>query len=148
MIYLATDHNGVEKMNFVKEWLTKNGYEYVSCGADTYDKADSYVDYIKKANELVKQEGNLGIYMCGTGLGASIAANRCKGIRAVLCNMPESAYLGRFHNNANVLVVSGGYKGYPKLSKHKLVKILKTFLTTPFEGDRHIQRIKDLDEMY
>ena len=71
-----------------------------------------------------------------------------EGIRAVLCNMPESAYLGRFHNNANVLVVSGGYKGYPKLSKHKLVKILKTFLTTPFEGDRHIQRIKDLDEMY
>lgn len=148
MIYLATDHNGVEKMKFIKNWLTKNGYEFVSVGADEFDKTDSYVDYVKKANQFVVKDGNLGIYMCGTGVGASIAANRCKGVRAVLCNMPETAYLSRFHNNANVLVLSGGYKGYPTLSNAKLVKILKTFLETEFEGGRHIERIKDLDEMY
>ena len=148
MIYLANDHNGVEKMKFVADWLTKHGYEFKWVGATTYEKSDSYVTYIKEANELVKQEGNLGIYMCGTGVGASIAANRCKGVRAVLCNMPKTAYFGRFHNNANVLVLSGGYKGYPKMCKCKLNKILKTFLTTQFEGDRHIERINDLDNMY
>ena len=148
MIYLACDHNGVEKMKFVKNWLTKNGYEFVSVGADEYVKTDSYVYYVKKANEEVKKEGNLGIYMCGTGVGASIAANRAKGVRAVLCNMPKTAYFSRMHNNANVLVLSGGYKGYPKMCNLKLAKILKTFLTTPFEGDRHVQRVKDLDEMY
>ena len=62
--------------------------------------------------------------------------------------MPKTAYFGRFHNNANVLVLSGGYKGYPKMCKCKLNKILKTFLTTQFEGDRHIERINDLDNMY
>lgn len=148
MIYLACDHNGVEKMKFVKDWLTSNGYEFVSVGADEYVKTDSYVDYVKLANAEVCKDGNMGVYMCGTGVGASIAANRCKGIRAVLCNMPKTAYFSRLHNNANVLVLSGGYKGYPKMSNYKLAKILKTFFQTEFEGDRHIQRVKDLDEMY
>ena len=148
MIYLANDHNGVEKMKYIAKWLKDNGYEFEWVGATEYEKTDSYVTYIKQANELVKKEGNLGIYLCGTGVGASIAANRCVGIRAVLCNMPKTAYFGRFHNNANVLVLSGGYKGYPKMCKCKLNKILKTFLTTQFEGDRHIERINDLDKMY
>lgn len=148
MIYLANDHNGVETMKFVADWLKKNNYNFEWIGATTFDKSDSYVHYVKKANQVVKQNGNLGIYMCGTGVGASIAANRCKGIRAVLCNMPQTAYFSRFHNNANVLVLSGGYAGYPKLSKRKIVKILQTFLTTNFEGGRHEERVKDLDEMY
>lgn len=148
MIYLACDHNGVEKMKFVKEWLTKNGYEYVSVGADEYVKTDSYVDYVKLANKEVKKEGNMGVYMCGTGVGACIAANRCKGVRAVLCSMPDTAHFSRRHNNANVLVLSGGYKGYPKMCKFKMARILKAFFKTEFEGDRHIQRVKDLDEMY
>lgn len=148
MIYLANDHNGVEKMKYIASWLTKHGYEFKWVGATEYDKTDSYVTYIKQANELVKAENNFGIYLCGTGVGASIAANRCKGIRAVLCNMPKTAYFGRFHNNANVLVLSGGYKGYPKMCNLKLNKILKTFFTTQFEGDRHIERINDLDNMY
>lgn len=148
MIYLANDHNGVEKMKYIASWLTKHGYEFKWVGATEYDKTDSYVTYIKQANELVKAENNFGIYLCGTGVGASIAANRCKGIRAVLCNMSKTAYFGRFHNNANVLVLSGGYKGYPKMCNLKLNKILKTFLTTQFEGDRHIERINDLDNMY
>ena len=148
MIYLANDHNGVEKMKYIASWLTKHGYEFKWVGATEYDKTDSYVTYIKQANELVKAENSFGIYLCGTGVGASIAANRCKGIRAVLCNMPKTAYFGRFHNNANVLVLSGGYKGYPKMCNLKLNKILKTFLTTQFEGDRHIERINDLDNMY
>lgn len=148
MIYLATDHNGVKKMEYVKKWLTKNGYEFVMVGALEYDKTDSYVPYVKQANEYVKKEGNFGIYMCGTGLGSSIAANRCKGIRAVLCNIPEAAYLGRFHNNANVLVLSGGVEGYPNLSVKTLNAILKTFFETGFEGGRHIKRVEALDNMY
>lgn len=150
MIYLANDHNGVETMKYVVEWLTKHELDYVWIGAETFDKSDSYVTYIKKANELVKKEGNMGVYMCGTGLGASIAANRLKGIRAALCYSPEMAYYARFHNNSNVLVLSGGYNGKPKVkvTKRNLNKILKMFFTTQFEGERHIKRIKDLDEMY
>lgn len=148
MIYLANDHNGVEKMKYIASWLKKHGYQFEWVGATEFDKTDSYVTYIKQANELVKKENNIGIYLCGTGVGASIAANRCKGIRAVLCNMPKTAYFGRFHNNANVLVLSGGYKGYPKMCKCKLNKILNTFLNTGFEGDRHIERITELDSMY
>ena len=55
MIYLACDHNGVEKMKYVKKWLTENGFEWESVGADVYDKTDNYVTYVLKANELVKK---------------------------------------------------------------------------------------------
>ena len=148
MIYLASDHNGVEKMKYVKKWLTENGFEWESVGADVYDKTDNYVTYVLKANELVKKEGNFGIYMCGTGIGVSMAANRTKGIRAVLCNMEETAYFSRLHNNANVICFSAGYEGYPRFCKQKMMRCIKTFITTKFEGGRHIARVVDLDEKF
>ena len=148
MIYLACDHNGVEKMNIVKQWLTKNGFEWESVGADTYDKSDNYVTYVLKANALIPTGENFGIYMCGTGVGVSMAANRTKGVRAVLCNMEKTAYFSRVHNNANVICFSAGYKGYPKMSMRKMLKCINTFLTTKFEGGRHEPRVKDLDEKF
>lgn len=147
MIYLVFDHRGINRINVVKQWLTKNNYEWTSVGPETYDALDNYVTFVEKANRLVKNPGNFGIYMCGTGVGVSIAANRAKGVRAVLCNMPKTAYFSRVHNNANVICLSAGYKGYPKLTNNKMLKCIHTFLTTEFEGGRHTERVNDLDNM-
>lgn len=148
MIYLANDHNGVERMKFVKKWLTENGYEWESVGADTFIKTDSYVDYVKKANQkILEDKNNRGIYLCGTGIGVQMAGNRTKGIRAFFCNNKQTAYFARLHEDANVICFGVGYKGYPKFSNKKLVECLKMFFNTQFEGDRHIDRIKSLDEI-
>lgn len=142
MIVLSTDHRGFALMQKIKAYLEKKGLEYVSVGADSYDGADSYATYTLKANELVvKDPSNVGIYLCGTGLGTAIGANRNKYIRAVLCNHVKYALFGRKHNNANVLVMPANY-----ISFRKAKKIIDIFLNTEFEGGRHIARLDAISQ--
>ena len=142
MIYLSTDHRGYKLMQKIKKYLEQKGLQYVSVGANSYDKDDSYATYTLKANELVAQdENNRGIYLCGTGLGTAMGANRNKRIRAVLCPNKKYAYFGRLHNNANVLVMPANYT-----SIRKAKKIIDVFLSTPFEGGRHVQRLEDISK--
>ena len=142
MVILSTDHRGYALMQKIKQYLEKMNIAYVCVGANEYDEADSYATYTLKANELVAEsEDNIGIYLCGTGLGTAIGANRHKKIRAVLCPNTQYAYYGRRHNNANVLVMSANYTSFGKAKK-----IIQTFLNTEFEGGRHIARLEEISK--
>ena len=91
---------------------------------------------------MLENSNNVGIYICGTGIGMSIAANKNPKIRAALCSNTTYAALARKHNDANVLVLAGRF-----LNKQKAIRIIKVFLTTNFEGGRHTRRVKKLKEV-
>lgn len=142
MIYLACDHAGYDLMQKIIAYLKKENIDFENIGALTYDAKDNYVYHTLKANKKVSlSQDNVGIYICGTGIGTSIAANRNKKIRAALCHNAQFARLARFHNNANVLVLPGRF-----MSIVTAKKVITTFLQTPFEGGRHIERVKLLEE--
>lgn len=142
MIYLACDHAGYHLMQEIIAFLTKENIEFENIGALSYDALDNYVYHTLSANKkVILQENNFGIYICGTGIGTSIAANRNKKIRAALCHNVEFARLARLHNNANVLVLPGRFM---KINTAK--KVIKTFLNTNFEGGRHEERVNMLEE--
>ena len=141
MIILACDHAGFELKEQIKDFFNKENITTIDVGCYSLDSCD-YPDYAKAGNaKVVESANNVGIYICGTGLGMCMAANRNPKIRAALCDNINYASLARRHNNANVLVLSGRY-----LSKTKAIRIIKVFLTTAFEGGRHARRIKKLKE--
>ena len=139
MIILACDHAGYKLKEQIKDFFNKENITTIDVGAYSNDSVD-YPDYAKLGNQKVLESpNNMGIYVCGSGIGMSIAANRNAGIRAALCNTTKFAELARRHNDANVLVLSGRYT-----SRVKAIAIIKTFLTTKFDGGRHIKRVKKL----
>ena len=141
MIALGCDHGGYELMQEVIAYLEKNGLEYKNFGCNSTEAVD-YPIYAKKvAKAILSGECEKGILICGTGIGISIAANRFKGIRAALCSDCFSAEATRQHNDANILAMGGRVVG-PGLA----VKIVDTFLNTPFSNDeRHIRRISQME---
>ncbi|MBQ3392143.1 MAG: ribose 5-phosphate isomerase B [Lachnospiraceae bacterium] len=137
MIALGCDHGGYGLMQEVIGHLEKRGLEY--CNYGTYsNEAVDYADYAKRvADAVAKGEADRGILICGTGIGISIAANKVHGIRAALCGDCFSAQATREHNDANILAMGARVLG-PGLA----LKIVDTFLDTPFSGDeRHVRRI-------
>ena len=142
MIILACDHAGYELKEGIKEFFNKENITTIDVGTYSKDSVD-YPDFAKAANEKVLQNSNnVGIYICGTGLGMCMAANRNPKIRAALCESTTFASYARRHNDANVLVLAGRY-----INKTKAIRIIKVFLTTNFEGGRHAKRIKKLKEI-
>ena len=142
MIALGCDHGGYALMQEVIAWLEKNNYEYKNYG--TYSEASvDYPEYGKKvAHAVADGECEFGILICGTGIGISITANKVKGVRAALCTDCFCAQATREHNNANILAMGGRVVG-PGLA----LKIVETFLTTPFSNDeRHIRRINMIED--
>ena len=142
MLALGCDHGGFELMQEVKAHLEKRGLEYKDFGCYSNDSVD-YPEYGKKvAHSVADGECELGILICGTGIGISIAANKVKGIRAALCADCFSAAATREHNNANILAMGARTTG-PGLA----LKIVDTFLDTPFSNDeRHIRRINMIED--
>ena len=142
MIALGCDHGGFELMQEVKAHLEKRGFEFKDFGCYSTDSVD-YPEYAKKvAHAVADGECELGILICGTGIGISIAANKVKGIRAALCADCFSAQATKEHNNANILAMGARTTG-PGLA----LKIVDTFLDTPFSNDeRHIRRIDMIEE--
>ncbi len=137
MIILASDHGGYELKEYLKQYFTKHKIEYIDTGALEYDANDSYPEIAQNAVKYVrKDENNRGIFICGSGVGISMVANRHKGIRAVLAYTPQIAEMARRHNDANVLTLGGRY-----ITKAMALKVIKTFLNTPFDGGRHQARI-------
>ena len=132
MIALGCVHGGYELKLEIKKYLDEKGIEYKDYGCDSLESVD-YPVYAKKvAHAIVDGECEKGILICGTGIGISITANKIKGIRA------EAT---RLHNDANVLALGGRVVG-PGLA----VKIVDTFLNTPFSNDeRHIRRINQME---
>ncbi len=140
MIFLASDHAGYTTKDLVSKYLTKKEQKFADLGTNSTDSVD-YVDYAKKlVQKMYKKEGSIGILICGSGIGMSIAANRFKGIRAALCRGKRDALMARKHNNANVLVLGS------RTCMCKIKKIIDIFLATEFDGGRHQRRIEKLDE--
>ena len=134
-IYIASDHAGFD----LKTKLLKNFPKINDLGTKT-DQSVDYPDFAHKlTTEIIKNDGSLGILICGTGVGMSIAANRSKGIRAGLVNSGEVARLIRQHNDANVLVIPGRF-----MEAEEAINCVKMFIETQFEAGRHKQRIEKI----
>ncbi|WP_281532071.1 ribose 5-phosphate isomerase B [Anaerocolumna aminovalerica] len=142
MIAIGSDHGGFELKQEVIKHLQERNIEYKDCGTYTKDSCDYPVFAKKVAEAVVNKECELGILICGTGIGISIAANKVKGIRAALCHDCFSAQATKEHNNANVLAM-----GARVIGSGLALKIVDTFLDTPFSNDeRHIRRIELIED--
>lgn len=142
MIALGCDHGGYELKQEIKKYLDEKGIEYRDFGCDSTASVD-YPVYAKKvATAIQNGECDKGILICGTGIGISITANKFRGIRAALCTDCFCAEATRLHNDANVLALGGRVVG-----SGLALKIVETFLTTPFSGDeRHARRIAQMED--
>lgn len=139
-IGIANDHAGVDYKNRLVEWLKGQNIEVVNFGTDTTDSMD-YPDVAHPlAQAVLDGKVDLGIALCGTGNGMAITLNKHKGIRAGLAWSKEIGALVKQHNNANVLVMPARFIPYDVAQE-----IVKTWLTTPFEGGRHQRRIDKID---
>ena len=142
LIAIASDHGGFELKEKVKEHLRERNVKFVDLGTNSTESVD-YPVYGKACAEAVASgKAELGIVICGTGIGISIAANKVKGIRCGLCTSVEMAKLTRQHNNANMLAMGGRI-----LETETAFAIVDAFLDTEFEGGRHKRRTDMLDEM-
>ena len=136
MIALGSDHGGFDLKERVKAYLDREGIPYQDYGCHSKESCD-YPVFGKAAAEAVASGVcEKGIVICTTGIGISIAANKVRGIRCALCSDPLSAEMTRRHNDANMLALGARVIG-PELAK----SIVRTFLTTEFEGGRHERRI-------
>ena len=136
-IGIASDHRGYELKEFLKNNL--NGYEVVDCGTNSTDSVD-YPDYgIKLAEKVKNKEVELGIAICGSGIGISIACNKVKGIRCAKVSTIKEAEYTRNDNDANIIALSS------ETEKELSLEIVNKFLTTPFSHDeRHLRRIEKI----
>jgi ribose 5-phosphate isomerase B len=142
IIAIASDHAGPDYKARLIEYLTGKGYTCLNMGTDTDASVDYPIYADKVCQKITSGEAELGILICGTGIGMSIAANKHKGIRAGLCGDPESASLTRQHNNANILCM-----GARIISFEKAVEITDAFLEAEFLGGRHQRRVDMLEAL-
>ncbi len=146
-IALACDHGGLNLKNAVAKYLAEHDYELVDFGTTSENSCD-YPDFALAAAEAVARgECERGIFVCTTGIGISIAANKVPGIRCALCTDATCARLTREHNNANVLALGGGIVGV-----NLALDIVATFLATEFSGlekhQRRIDKISAIERKY
>ena len=135
-IAIACDHAGLEFKEKVKDVLKALGHEVVDFGTNSKDSVD-YPDFgLAAARAVAAGAVDYGITVCWTGNGMNMACNKVKGIRAGIALSPDMAFLTRSHNDANMLSLAQKYT-----PEDQLEEIITTFLTTPFEGGRHIQRV-------
>ena len=135
-IAIAADHGGFELKDSMVEYIKSLGNQVVDLGTNSADSVD-YPDYAKKVcEEIQKGNSDLGILICGTGIGMSLAANKFEGIRAACVSDVYSAKMSRNHNNANVLCFGARVIG-DEVAK----LIIKTFLENEFEAGRHQRRV-------
>ncbi len=138
-IAIACDHGGYELKKDIIKHLTARGFEIVDFGCDSTQSVD-YPDYALPASQAVaKGECDLGILICGTGIGMSLCANKVKGIRAACCSDTFSARMTRMHNNSNILCFGARVVGLGLATD-----MVDLFLDTEFEGERHNQRIEKM----
>lgn len=140
MVFIGSDHGGYLLKEQIKEHLEAQNILFEDCGTNTTDSVD-YPDNAKALCEKITED-NTGILICGTGIGISIAANKCKGIRAALCTNTTMARLTRLHNNANVLCM-----GERIIGRETARSIVDIFLNTKFEGGRHEGRVNKIMQL-
>ena len=141
-IGIGNDHAAVELKNIISEHLKERGCEVVNFGTDTSESFDYPIAGYKVGKAVANGDVDLGILICGTGVGISLAANKVEGVRAVVCSEPFSAKLSRMHNNTNVLAFGARVVG-SELAK----MIVDEWLDAEFEGGRHERRVNLLNEI-
>lgn len=135
-IAIGSDHVAVELKNIIKEHLEERGYEVVDFGTNSTERFDYPISGYKVGCAVAAGECDLGVLICGTGVGISLAANAVEGVRAVVCSEPYSAKLSREHNNTNIVAFGARVVG-SELAK----MIVDEWLDAKFEGGRHQRRI-------
>ncbi|TCC50774.1 ribose-5-phosphate isomerase [Kribbella pittospori] len=137
-VHIGSDHAGFELKNHLVQHLTAAGHDVVDHGPAVYDAVDDYPPYcLRTGVAVVEEPGSLGIVIGGSGNGEQIAANKVKGVRAILAWSTDTARLGREHNNANVISV-----GARMHSEEEATGFVETFLATDYSGEeRHTRRI-------
>ena len=140
-LVIASDHAGFQLKESVKKYLEEKGHKVIDCGTDS----EASCDYPIFAKALCKEihDGNaeLGILICGTGIGMSMAANKVKGIRAAVCSDYFSTKFTRAHNNTNVMCIGARVMG-----EGLALELIEVFLSTPFEGGKHLRRVNMLED--
>lgn len=140
-IAVGSDHAGFTLKESVKVYLKSQGHEVTDLGCHSEERCD-YPDYASQvAKAVAGGKAERGVLVCGSGIGMCMSANRVRGVRAAVLRIPEDAQLSRKHNDANVACL-GGRLTAPEEAQ----KLLETFLTTPFEGGRHVSRVGKIDK--
>ena len=135
-IFIASDHAGFD---LKKQIINSMNGNFIDLGADNENTVD-YPDFAKKLSKKVaSNKGSFGILICGSGMGMAIAANKTKNTRAALCYSVKNTKLSRLHNNANIITL-----GERLINKNKAFNLIKIFLSTKFEGGRHLRRVKKM----
>jgi ribose 5-phosphate isomerase B len=139
-IALASDHGGFPLKNTIKEWITNSGHSVIDLVIDC-SPGDDYPDYAEKLGGAIRSgEAERGIFICGSGVGASIAANKIKGIYAAVCHDTYSAHQGVEHDNMNVLCLGARVVG-SELAK----ELVEAFLSARFSSEeRHVRRVNKI----
>jgi ribose 5-phosphate isomerase B len=138
-IFISSDHAGYKLKEEIKSYLSKKKISFLDIGPHNDNRVD-YPDFAHKVARRVKaNKNNIGILVCGSGMGMNIAANRHKNIRAAQCFNLKSTKLSRLHNDANIITL-----GSRLLSKKLALSCVIAFLNTKFEGGRHLKRIKKI----
>ncbi len=140
-VVVASDHAGFDLKEHVKELLESLGHEVADEGTRSRDSVD-YPDFAQAAcRKVLAGEAERAVLVCGSGVGMSMAANRFRGIRAVLCTDLYLARFSRLHNDANVLCLPGRLMGEGLADE-----VVRTWMETPFEGGRHQRRVEKMDK--
>lgn len=141
-IGIGNDHSGLQMKQEIVGFLQEKGYEVVNYGTDESERCDYPIYGERVGRAVAAGDVDRGILICGTGLGISLAANKVRGIRAVVCSEPCTARLSRQHNDANVLAFGARIVGI-EMAK----MIIETWLDTEFEGGRHKRRVDMIAEI-
>lgn len=141
-IVIGADHAGYELKNIVARHLSEKGYTVFDIGTDSSESCDYPIFADALCKKIQLSECELGILVCGTGIGMSIAANKHSGIRAACCSDTYSAKLTRQHNDANVLCF-----GARVIGEGLALELVDIFVETEYEGGKHARRVAMLDEL-
>ena len=137
-IFIASDHAGFNLKKYIVSKLVKSK-KIIDLGPKTNQSVDYPVFAKKLSNKVASNKASFGILICGSGMGMAIAANKTKNVRAALCYSKKNTKLSRLHNNANIITL-----GERLIDKNKAINLIKVFLSTKFEGGRHLRRVKKI----
>ena len=141
-IVIGCDHRGYDLKVELLKYLKNASYYVSDAGCDSFDAVDYPLIAKKVCEEVLQDENNLGILICGTGIGMAIAANKMKGIKCAKLSTEEEAALAKLHNNANVMSLAG------TTDKNLAIKIVNKFINTNFSNEeRHVRRNNEIDNM-
>ena len=142
-LYIGSDHRGFKLKESIKQWLDHQKIAYEDQGDFVLNPQDDYPDYAEKVARAVVKHKSMGILVCGSAQGVCIAANKIKGVRAVIPVNIKEARLARTDDDANIICLSGWFTSF-----HQATKLLERFLSTPFSNEaRHIRRLNKIRKL-